>query len=78
MTPRSPFSLFVRSRRSRSLLLGTGVLTATLVSPLFAVDAPSTQTPAVAAPPTANAAAPSEPIRLVLTRLDVVHEGVVR
>jgi len=107
MTPRFPlsFSLFVRSRRSRSLWLGTGVLTATFASSLFAADAPPPQTPStppVAAPqtstpqtstpqtstpqtptpqtstPQAQTPAPVEPIRLVLTRLDVVHEGVVR
>lgn len=66
------FSRFVRSRRSRSLWLGTGVLTATLASPLFAVDAPPSSAPPTQTP------APVEPIRLVLTRLDVVHEGVVR
>lgn len=83
MTPRFSlsFSRFVRSRRSRSLWLGTGVLTATLASSLFAVDAPPTQTPTPptpASPSPTSTPAPSEPIRLVLTRLDVVHEGVVR
>ncbi|MBR2004876.1 MAG: hypothetical protein IJ991_11950 [Thermoguttaceae bacterium] len=65
-------------------------MTATFASSLFAVDAPPTQTPStppVAAPqtpapqtstPQAQTPAPVEPIRLVLTRLDVVHEGVVR
>lgn len=86
MTPRLSlsFSRFVRSRRSRSFLLGTGVLTATLASSLFAVDAPpptpasTSQTPSPT-PVNANGTpAPVEPIRFVLTRLDVVHEGVVR
>lgn len=80
MTPRFTFSLFARPRRSRRSALGVGVLFATLVSPLFASDA-STQTPLV--PPVSTAQTPdapavSEPTRFVLTRLDVVHVGVVR
>ena len=50
-------------------------MTATLASPLFAVDAPPASPTPTQTPPNA---APTEPIRLVLTRLDVVHEGVVR
>ncbi|MBR5242995.1 MAG: hypothetical protein IKW13_02055 [Thermoguttaceae bacterium] len=80
MTPRTAFSFSVRPLRSRPLALGVGVLLATLVSPLFASDA-STQT--FLAPPLATARTPdappvSEPPRFVLTRLDVVHVGVVR
>lgn len=80
MTPRPTFSFFVRPLRSRFSALGVGVLFATLASPLFASDA-STQTPL--APPLATARTPdapgiAEPTRFVLTRLEVVHVGVVR
>ncbi len=80
MTQRSAFSFFVRPLRSRASTLGAGALLATLASPLFASDA-SPQTPPVSTLPTAatpDAPAPSEPARFVLTRLDVVHVGVVR
>ena len=79
MTPRFPFSLFARPLRSRRSALGVGALFATLVSPLFAADAPPT--PPVSTLPTATtpeAPTPSEPTRCVLTRFDVVHVGVVR
>ena len=72
MTPRPIFSLFVRPLRSRRSTLGVGVLLATLVSPLFATDA----TPRTA--PVPSFMEQSEPTRYVLTRLDVVHVGVVR
>ncbi len=86
MTPRFSLSFFrfVRSRRSRSLWLGTGVLTATLASSLFAVDAPPTQAPISPPVPTPQAPestpvpTPPEPPRFVLTRLDAVYVGVVR
>ena len=80
MTPRSTFSLFVRPLRSRRLALGVGVLLATLASPLFASDA-STQPPlSPTFPSTRTPVAPTqaEPPRYILTRLDVVHVGVVR
>ena len=51
MTPRFPLSLFARPLRSRRSTLGVGVLFATLVSPLFAADAP-TQTPTLPPIPT--------------------------
>lgn len=83
MTPRFPFSLFVRPLRSRRSALGVGVLLATLASPLFASDA-ATQTPSSPTLPTSRtseaplAPTPAEAPRFVLTRLDVVHVGVVR
>lgn len=80
MTQHTAFSFFVRPLRSRASTLGVGALLATLASPLSASDA-STQPPLSPTLPTAQtsaAPAPTEPPRFVLTRLDVVHVGVVR
>ena len=61
MTPRFPLSLFARPLRSRRSTLGVGVLFATLVSPLFAADAPTQTTDAPPVPTTQTSTLPPIP-----------------